>query len=89
MAKLTKKELANLAINLLDNIDNGDQFDYIELFYHLDNAYLLYLIEDFYNTIQMNERLGLNYTTFSEEELEDVMVKARKVLGITEEDEDF
>ena len=84
MAKLTKKELANLAINLLDNIDNGDQFDYIELFYHLDNKYLLYLIEDFYNTIQMNERIGLDYTTFSKEELEAVMAKARKVLNASE-----
>lgn len=86
MAKLTKKELANLAINLLDNIDNGDQFDYIELFYHLDNKYLLYLIENFYNTIQTNKRLGLDYTTFSEMELEDVMIKTRKVLGIPNED---
>ena len=88
IAKLTKKELANLAINLLDNIDNGDQFDYIDLFYHLDNAYLLYLINDFYETIKFNERFGKDYTTMSEDELEEVLAKARKVLEITEEDED-
>lgn len=81
-----KKELARLAINLLDNIDNADQFDYIDLFFHLDNAYLLYLIGDFYETIKQNKRLGRDFTTMTEDELEEVMAKARKVLKLTDGD---
>lgn len=82
-----KKELAQLAINLLDNIDNADQFDYIDLFYHLDNAYLYRLIGEFYETIKENERLGRDFTTMSKDELKAVMTKARKILKI-EDDED-
>lgn len=89
MANMNKKELAKLAINLFDNIDQADQFDPYEPFYHLDNAYLLYLIDDFYDTIKQNKRLGLDYTSMSEEELEEVMAKARKILGISEENEDY
>lgn len=85
MSKLNKKELAKLAINLFDNIDQADQFDPYEPFYHLDNEYLIYLIGDFYDIIKQNERFGRDYTTMSEDELEEVMAKARKVLGITEE----
>lgn len=82
-----KKELAKLSINLFDNIDQADQFDPYEPFYHLDNAYLLYLIDDFYRTIKQNKQLGRDYTTMTEEELGEVMAKARKILKI-EDDED-
>ena len=81
-----KKELAKLAINLFDNIDQADQFDPYELFYHLDNAYLLYLIGDFYDTIKQNEHLGLNFTSMPKEELNEVMVKARKILKIKDDE---
>ena len=50
-----KKELAKLAINLFDNIDQADQFDVYELFEHLDKTFLLKLIEDFYNAILQNK----------------------------------
>lgn len=82
-----KKELAKLAISLFDNIDQADQFDPYEPFYHLDNAYLLYLIGDFYDTIKQNERLGQDFTTMPKEELNEIMTKARKILKI-EDDED-
>lgn len=82
-----KKELAQLAINLFDNIDQADQFNPYEPFYHLDNAYLLYLIGDFYETIKQNKRLGLDFTSMSKEELNEVMAKARKILKI-QDDED-
>lgn len=82
-----KKELAQLAINLFDNIDQADQFDPYEPFYHLDNAYLCKLIGDFYETIKQNKRLGLDFTSMTEEELNEVMTKARKILKI-EDDED-
>ena len=82
-----KKELAKLAINLFDNIDQADQFDTYELFYHLDNTDLRKLISDFYETIEQNKRLGHNFTTMPKEELEEVMARARKILKI-EDDED-
>lgn len=82
-----KKELAKLAVNLFDNIDQADQFDVYELFNHLDNAFLLKLIEDFYNTILQNKELGRTFYTMSEDEVEEVLAKARKILKI--EDDDF
>lgn len=82
-----KKELAKLAINLFDNIDQADQFDVYELFYHLDKAFLLKLIEEFYTTILQNKELGRTFYTMSDDEVEDVMAKARKILKVEDDDE--
>lgn len=81
-----KKELAKIAVNLFDNIDQADQFDVYELFNHLDNAFLLKLIEDFYNTILQNKELGRTFYTMSEDEVEEVLAKARKILKIKDDD---
>lgn len=75
-----KKELAQLAIKLFDNIDQADQFNTIELFYHLDNAFLLHLIEDMYDCILKNEELGCDFKTMTDDEFEAVMNQARKIL---------
>ena len=80
-----KKELAKLAVNLFDNIDQADQFDVYELFEHLDKAFLLKLIEDFYNAILQNKELGRTFYTMSEDEVEEVLAKARKILKIEED----
>ena len=82
----TKKELAKLAINLFDNIDQADQFDTYELFEHLDKAFLLRLISEMYDCIQQNKELGRTFYTMSEDEVEEVLAKARKILGIDEEE---
>lgn len=84
---MNKKELANLAINLFDNIDQADQFDVYELFYHLDNAFLVHLIGEFYEAIKQNKKRGINMFSISpEDELEEIMARTRKVLGITEDE---
>lgn len=82
----TKKELAKLAINLFDNIDQADQFDVYELFEHLDKAFLLKIIEEMYEVIQQNKNLGRTFYTMSESEVEDILETARKVLKISEEE---
>ena len=56
MAK-TKKELAELAVKLFDNIDQADQFDIKDLFYHCDNAFLLYLINCLIHSFSLVEIL--------------------------------
>ena len=82
LQKTTKNQLAALAINLFDNIDEANQFDPNELFYHCDKAFLLHLIENFLCAIEQNNGL---YTTMPEDELSEVVAKARKLLGRAEE----
>lgn len=86
MAK-TKKELADLAARLWDNMDQADQApSMIDLFCHLDKAYLKQLIGEFKDSVENNIELGLYQFLFSnEEDLRDMLKEARKVLG--EEDE--
>lgn len=55
MAVPTKKELADVAIQLFGNIDQSDQFSINDLFYHCDNKYLVYLIYDLLDTIEKND----------------------------------
>jgi hypothetical protein len=88
MAK-NKKELAELVIRLWDNIDQADQGpDMIELFNHLDNAYLLYLIQDFRDAVKSNIDLNKYELLFSDEaDLEDMLEEARKALGKPKEDD--
>lgn len=76
-----KRELANLAVKLFDNIDQADQFDVCSLFAHLDNAFLLCLIDEMLDTIENNK--GKNVIV-SEDELRAVVVKARRILGRTD-----
>ena len=91
MAK-TKKELADLAVRLFNNIDQADQFDnygWIEkMFYHVDKAFLLELIEDLRDSVQCNINLGACRFLFdSEEDVEKMLEEARKILGETENEE--
>lgn len=91
MAK-TKKELADLAVRLFNNIDQADQFDncgWIEkMFYHVDKACLIELIEDLRDAVQNNIHLGaVRFLFDSEEDLEDMLEEARKVLGEPNDDE--
>lgn len=78
LQKTTKNQLATLAINLFDNIDEANQFDPNELFYHCDKAYLLHLIEDFLDTIESNAG---RYCLMPEDELAKAVAKAEKLLG--------
>lgn len=50
----TKKELADVAIQLFGNIDQADQFSINDLFYHCDNKYLVKLIYELLETIEQN-----------------------------------
>lgn len=60
-----KEKLTRLALNLLNNIDKLN---------------MLYLTEDFYETIKSNNKLDPDFATMSKEELEGVMVEVRNVL---------
>lgn len=73
----TKKELAELAINLFDNIDQADQFDIKDLFFHCDNAFLLYLIGELKNTVEDNNG---QFQVNSDEEMAKILKTANKVL---------
>ena len=83
----TKKELADLAARLWDNMDQADQApSMIDLFCHLDNAYLMKLISDFKDAVEQNINLNqYNLLFSSEEDLQDMLREARKVLGEKDE----
>ena len=49
-----EKELADLAVRLFNNIDQAEQFNVNELFYHCDNKFLLQLIEELAETVREN-----------------------------------
>lgn len=74
----TRKELADLAVKLFDNIDQADQFDPYPMFYHCDKKFLLHLISNMLDSIEQNDG---RYTIMSEDELAEVVAKAQKVLG--------
>ena len=83
----TKKELAELAIKLFNNIDQGDQApDIDEMFRHLDKTYLLKVIKEMQSAVEQNIEFNHNeYLLNDEDEIEAMLKEARKVLG--EEDE--
>lgn len=83
----TKKELADLAARLWDNMDQADQApSMIDLFCHLDKEYLKQLISDFKNCVEQNIALGQYSLLFSsEEDLQAMLKEARKVLGEKDE----
>lgn len=51
---MKKKELADLAVRLFNNIDQAEQFSVNELFYHCDTEYLLETIERFIEIVKYN-----------------------------------
>ena len=92
MPRPTKTQLADLAIKLFNNIDHGDQFANTgrqeEMFHHCDKAFLLVLIEDFLNSIKQNQIYDKHLFLIPEEELEELVAEAKKVLGITDDEDD-
>jgi hypothetical protein len=88
MAK-TKKELAELAIRLFNNIDQGDQApDMDELFRHLDRGHLLKLIRDMKRSVEQNIEFNKYELLLNDEdEISDMLEEARKVLGEPDEED--
>lgn len=76
----TKKELANLAISLFNNLDQAEQFDVDRMFHHLDNKFLLELIEEMKEDVLYNLDNQPKYILHNEEEIEKILVKVDKVL---------
>ena len=89
MPNPTKKQLADLAIKLFNNIDHGDQFanggTQDEMFYHCDKKFLLKLIENFMECVETNKEYAPHNILSNEDELEEMLSEARKVLGNTDE----
>ena len=84
---MKKKELADLALRLFGNIDQAEQFNVNELFYHCDNKFLLKIIADLTESVKENvaER-SKRFSTRSEnvsvddEELEEIFALVEKAL---------
>ena len=84
---MKKKELADLALRLFGNIDQADQFNVNELFYHCDNKFLLEIIADLAQSVKENvSERGKRFSTRSEnvavddEELEEIFTLVEKAL---------
>lgn len=83
-----KKELAELVWRLFANIDEANQsLDMMEIFNHLDKAYLLYLIKELKETVEQNIEWD-QFLCDDEETLQKALAEARKVLGETEAEDD-
>lgn len=86
MPRPTKVQLADLAIKLFNNIDHGDQFanggTQDEMFYHCDKQFLLKLIENFMECVEDNKKYAQHNILSDEDELEEMLSEARKVLGL-------
>ena len=76
----TKKELANLAISLFNNLDQAEQFEVERMFYHLDNKFLLKLIEEMKEDVLYNLDRQPKYILNSEEEMTKILSMVDKVL---------
>lgn len=80
-----KKELANIVWRLFANIDEANQsLDMMELFQHLDNAYLIYLIGDLKETVEQNIKWN-KFLCDDEETLKETLAKANKILKIKDD----
>ena len=51
---MKKKDLADIAVRLFNNIDQAEQFNINELFYHCDNKFLLRTIETLGEIVKEN-----------------------------------
>lgn len=76
----TKKDLANLAISLFNNLDQAEQFEVERMFYHLDNKFLLQLIEEMKNDVLYNLDKQPKYILNSKEEMTKILSMVDKVL---------
>lgn len=76
----TKKELANLAISLFNNLDQAEQFEVERLFYHLDNKFLLKLIEEMKEDVLYNLDKQPKYILNSEEEMTKIFISVDKII---------
>lgn len=84
---MTKKELANLAIRLFNNIDQAEQFNVNELFYHCNNKYLLETIESLAETVkenvaEKNKRFSVmgENVSVDDEELKEIFALVEKAI---------
>lgn len=81
-----KKELANIVWRLFANIDEANQsLDMMELFQHLDNAYLIHLIGDLKETVEQNIKWD-KFLCDDKETLKETLDKARKILKIKDDE---
>ena len=84
---MKKKDLADLAVRLFNNIDQAEQFNINELFYHCDNKFLLEIIADLtkivkYNVAERDKRFSRRSENISvdDEELEEIFALVEKTL---------
>lgn len=77
----TKRELANLAIKLFNNLDQAEQFDVDRMFHHLDNKFLLELIKEMNEDVLYNLDNQPEHILNSEEEMREIFAMVNKILN--------
>lgn len=84
---MKKKDLADLAVRLFNNIDQAEQFNVNELLYHCDNKFLLKIIESLAEAVKENvaekgKRFSMRGENVSvnDEELEEIFTLVEKAL---------
>jgi hypothetical protein len=85
----TKKELAELATRLFNNIDQANQWDNYSLtekcFEHVDKAFLLEIIDDLKSSVETNVHFGGRFLLDDDDAVAELLKEAREVLGENDE----
>ena len=83
---MKKKDLADLVVRLFNNIDQAEQFNVNELFYHCDNKFLLKTIKSLAETVKYNVKRDKKFSVLDknvgvdDEELEEIFALVKKAL---------
>ncbi len=87
VGEMKKKDLADIAVRLFNNIDQAEQFNVNELFYHCDNKFLLEKIQSLAETVKYNverdKRLSVldKNVAMDSDELEEIFTLIEKLKG--------
>lgn len=78
----SRKELAEIAIILRNNLDEAEQFDFHvdELIRRCDRKYLLYMIEDMAESVRTNIEHGSHCVVEDMDILEPLLLEVEKVV---------
>ena len=80
----TRAEIAELVINLSENMDEAEQFSYYvaDIIRHCEKKFLISLLEDLTYSVRYNLDNGLTHLlVHSPEELEEMLNKADKLMN--------
>lgn len=80
----TRAEIAELVINLSENMDEAEQFTYHvpDIIRHCEKKFLISLLEELKESVESNIRNGQDHLLMhSEDEIEEMFKQVDKIVG--------